>query len=219
MISIIDKIAVVQKFISILTWKKIAQLSVCILLIAITWAAYENRQSIYNFISGERVARTPTTLRELSQKTKDDIKIDVHKSELIVAIRVVFVDFQRNTRSSVFVYSDINELDITWKTFQTNSVGELPLFSSDLDSNKAVIDIINGDFICEKYQRDISAKLMPATMKHIDTVCSAGIPPFYGRFMGIVKIYLRRTPTPEEVDQIRALSKNLSTNIYNRDVQ
>ena len=80
-----------------------------------------------------------------------------------------------------------------------------------------MIDLINGEFVCSPFTDTIGSKIIPELAKHIHTVCANGIPPYYGKFLGIVSIYTKRAPLPEEQDQIRSIAKNLSSMIYDNN--
>jgi hypothetical protein len=103
-------------------------------------------------------------------------------------------------------------------------LGEIPLFNSDPINNVRMSKLINGEFICDPFKDTIAYKLAPATNKSVvtnivSTVCANGIPPTYGRFTGIVSVYLKTVPTQEENDRIRTLSRDLSLGIYERDLK
>jgi hypothetical protein len=215
----IDKLSVVQSFLKALSWQKIAQLTVFFFLVGLAWATYENRQLIYNFASQPRLSRHTPTIATLSKTTTDEIDVIVKKSVLIVGIQVILVDFQRNTRHALYSSIDNVELKATYEAYAQGSFGEMSLFNNDLLNNRRLVDLINGDFVCTPFADTAGAKILPAATKYINTTCSVGIPPFYGKFTGIVHVYTSRQPTPEEVDQIRTMSKNLSSNIFDRDLR
>lgn len=218
MAGVLDKLPIIQRFLDSLTWKNLAQLSVFLFVVFFAYAVYENRQSIYNFVNQEKLEKTTTIVR-LSPTSEKEIRTVVDKSEIIIAMQVTVVDFQRNSRTPIFTYSDNLELLSLYARYvDTNIDPSIPLFNNDQVNNKRTVDLINGEFVCSSYEETIGSKYLSDAGKFIISTCATGIPPFYGRFTGIITIYLNKVPTSEEHDQIRALSKKFSATIYDRDM-
>ena len=78
--------------------------------------------------------------------------------------------------------------------------------------------LINGEFICDPFKDTIAYRFAPSADSIVATVCANGIPPIYGKFTGILSVYLKRVPTQEEIDRIRTLSRDLSLEIFERDL-
>jgi hypothetical protein len=184
--------------------------------VALAWATYESRNSIYNYITRSKISNNSHPVK-LSRSSTEEIIKSVGKSQLIVGIQVFVVDFQRNAREVIFTTSDVPELKLIYENFEKSNIFEFPLFNADIANNKRLVSLINGEFACNPFKETIGYKILPEASKHIEYVCAVGIPPFYGKFSGIVSIYLNRQPTVEEVDQIRNLSKNISSLIYEKD--
>jgi len=206
----------VRVLLNTLTWKKISQLVVFLFIVALAWSGFETRESIYNFIRQERITTTPV-IRNISKLTSYDIDKAIEQSELIVSMQVTVVDFQRNIRSIVYTGVDNVALKDIYSRFELGTFKELPLFNNDVVNNKRIVDLINGEFSCGVYTESLLYKMLPETGQYIKYSCSNGIPPFYGKFTGMVTVYTNRVPTPEEVDQLRAVLKHISSIIYDRD--
>lgn len=220
MFNISSKIEVVKQFLSVLSWEKILQVAVLLVILLLSWAAFENRESIYNFVNQKKLATSNQKNTSLSKKTIEEINSSVTRSNLIIGIQVVIVDFQSNSRTVVHTYADNNELLQAYNRYATSNITqEIPLFNSDESNNNRVIALINGEFLCYEFGDSIGAKYAPETIDYIHTVCSNGIPPFYGRFTGMIAVYLAKKPTVEEIDQVKTLSKRLSSLIYENDLK
>lgn len=213
----IDKILLFKQFLNILNWTRLIQYLVLLAVIAFAWAVYENKDSIYNFVTNAKLPGVAPVVEKVSSKTAHELKAVVDKSDLITAIQIVSVDFQQNKRFPIYTYTDNKELESMYKEFIKSSVGDLPLFTDNVTNNKNIVDLIYGEYACYPYKQTFGYKFLPSAEKHISTVCSHGIPPFYGRFSGIVVIYLTREPTPEEYFQVRSIAKELSTKVYEKD--
>ena len=206
----------IRRFLEALSWKKIAQLAAFLFVVVLGWATFEMRDPIYNFIVQSRIQKSqPSVLSSISKKTASVIDSMVIQSPLIIGISIVNVDFQRNLRTIIYTSIDNNGLKTEYDKVYVSA--SLPLFDTNVSNNKRLVGIINGEFICSPYADTVSAETAPTTKKYIQTVCISGIPPYYGAFSGIVNIYLTRQPTPEEVDQIRVLSRNISVLVYDTD--
>jgi hypothetical protein len=215
--SFFTNLTAVQKFLITLTWKKIFQVSVFLIIVGISWVMYETRESIFGFISLPRLASHAPGRFGISRKTATDLAAQVDKSGIIIAIQLTIVDFQKNTKSIIYTYTDNPNVSEIYKRFEEGGFVDLPIFSSDIQNNRRMVDLINGEFVCVPYSDTLVFRIVPESGKYISTVCESGIPPLYGKFTGIISVYLKINPAPEEVDQIRALAKGLSASIYEKD--
>lgn len=218
MLSLIDKLPIVQKFIHSLSWKNIAQLALFLFVIAVAYATYDNKDSIYNFVNQDKLQNI-RLISKLSTETQLEIDAAVNRSDLIVAVHVSLVDFQKNLRTPIYVFTDAPELVTIYKKYDSSTIpAEFPVFNSDQNNNKMMVDLINGQLACIDFKDTTAGKYMPEAAEFSPTVCSTGIPPFYGRFTGIVAVHLKRSPTIEEIDQIRSFAKKVAATIYDRDI-
>jgi len=211
----------VQTLINSLTWKKIAMFSVLTTIIGFSIAIFENRNAVYNFVSPIWIEKdVPSTSKTISKGSIDQIDAVVNKSDLIVAIQVTLVDFQRNTRTVAHTSIDDPGLKTVYSQFIKSRVPiEMPLFTADMINNKRVVDLVNGEFICNPYKETIAAVLVPESSQYISTLCANSVPPYYGRFSGIISVYLKREPTNVEIEQIRNVAKTLGLVVFNNDLR
>lgn len=209
----------IGSLISVLSWRKIALFTVLITILGFSIAIFENRNSVYNFVSQITLNNGPLVPKRLSKPSSDQIDEVVRKLDLVVGIQITLVDFQRNTRIVTYTSIDDNNLLAIYAAFANKAPPELPLFNSDVINNKRLVDLVNGEFICNPYKETIAATLVPDSVAYIHTLCANAIPPFYGQFTGIIGLYLRRHPTPVEIDQIRAISKTLGLIVFQNDLR
>lgn len=213
-----DKIETIQTLLGSLTWRKILLLTVFLVILGFSYAMFDNRFAVYAFLSSARTI-PPVTVVELSKSSVDSITSSVVQSDIVVAIQITLVDFQRNTRVIMYTSVDNEELRVVYDNFMKKSPTELPLFNSDMINNERLVNLVNGEFICNPYKETISAKLVPASTPFVKTLCAGPVPPLYGRFTGIISIYLSREPTTVELEQLRTLSRTLGLLIYNNDLR
>lgn len=212
-----NKIDGMHAFLDILSWKKIFQLAAFLFVLTLAWGTYEMRESIYNYVNQSKISRNASIVQKLSKKSISEVDTAEQKSDLIVAIQIVVIDFQRNVRTPIYTSTANIALKELYERFVDTSITDIPLFSGDIVNNKQLVELINGEFTCYPFSDTIVAKLLPESGKYIHTACAVGIPPYYGKFSGAVLVFLKRQPTVDEVDQIRGMAKTLSSNIYERD--
>lgn len=208
----------IRKLLGVISWKKIGQISAVLALVVATWVSYENREHIYRqiFQARLRVSSYPVAL---SKKSTEEIDKAVKQADLIVGIQITSVDFEKNTRKIVYASIDNDDLRTIYSRYENTTIPDIPLFNNDENNNRRMVELINGEFICNPYKDTIQYKLAPEADKVITTVCANGIPPYYGRFSGIISIYLKRPPTPEETSQLRIMAREVATSIFERDIK
>lgn len=213
-----DKIETIQTLLGSLTWRKITLLTVFLSILGFSYAMFDNRFAVYEFFSAARTV-PPATVIKLSKTSVDSINASVAQSDIVVAIQITLVDFQRNTRIITYTSVDNEELKALYGNFIKKAPTELPLFNSDMINNERLVNLVNGNFICNTYKETLSAKLVPESVAYVKTLCAGPVPPYYGRFSGIISIYLSREPTSVEVEQLRNLSRSLGLLVYNNDLR
>ena len=220
MTNLVDKFGDAHKFLNVLSWKKLVQLFAFVCIMGLTWATFENREAIYGFASQKRIDPTSAQTRELSKSTKIQINAVIEKSEIIAGVTIMVADFQKNQRILVYAYmaQAQSELRKIYSNYVDSSIGDSSLFSDNVEDNKSLVALINGEFVCVPYDTTLGQRLAPTTSQYIKYSCSNGIPASYGRFTGIITVYLTRAPKQDELDQLRIVTKTLSTVIYDNDL-
>lgn len=213
---ILEKLSIFQRILQMLSWKKIGQIATVAFIFIVVLTVYELRDKIHDIplrISGNYT----TPIASLSKQSIEMINLAVTSSELIVGIRIVTVDFHKNTRHVIYSFSDDAALEQIYTKSDTSMI--FPLFTDDVVNNKRIVDLINGEYICDPYPETIGAVTTPTTKAYIHTICANGIPPYYGIFSGIVSISTHRQPTVTEYAQLRELARSMATVIYERDLK
>lgn len=207
-------------FIKVLSWQKLIQAALFLLLLMLAWGFWENRATIYNSIKvGARVETDAPLIINLSNGTKSYMDGALNKSkDLVAGIQIVNVNFKKNTRNTSYFFLNDPLLKTTFDAFQASKVADIPLFTDSEINNQRLINLINGDFICNDYKDTPAGKFMSAAAKNIPQVCAISIPPYYGRFSGFMNIYLLRKPDSEDLVFIRQIARDLSLKIYESDI-
>jgi hypothetical protein len=202
-----------------LTWAKILQFSILSVILALGWTYIKMGDQIIDYLKRDKIESRLPPIKKLSDSTIKEINLQASTvPAFIVGTSVVIVNFQKNSKHIVFLSSYNSELESIFSKYNIINI-ELPAFTQNTAQNSRIVDLINGEFVCDEYTQSGLASEMPDTSKVVQYVCSAGIPPYYGKFVGSVNIYLKRKPTTEEYDQLRVLAKNLSTIVYERELK
>lgn len=217
MAKITDNLTTFQTFLNVLSWKKIVQLVVLLVVIGAAGAAYELRESIYNYTNQTRLAKASPIVSKLSKQSQLELDEVEQKTDVIIAVQVMVVDFQKNSRTPIYTTTQSPGLLEMYTKYQKQAIADVPLFSDDTVNNNHYVQLINGEFICYPFNESTAYHLIPEMGKYIHSLCVIGIPPYYGGFSGAVVLYLNRQPTPDEISQLKNISVKLSTSIYERD--
>lgn len=210
----------ITSLLKVLTWQKIVQATILIVILGVSYGFWENRVTIYNSLRVDaRVEVEQPIVIQLSPATISTLEESVQKMRgLISGVQVINVDFKKNSRSTAFFVSSDPILRKEFEDFQAKKITDISLFSSSEVNNQKIINLINGEFICNDFKDTAGAKIMPRAMDTVPVVCAISIPPYYGRFSGYLNIYLAKKPTPEEISIIRQIARDLSSRIYETDV-
>jgi hypothetical protein len=189
---------------------------VCILIVG--WGYYKMSDQVFDYFKRDKLESKLPPIKKLSDNTIREINIQASKSPIVIGVSVTTVNFQKNSKYIIFLQAYTSDLENSFSKYNILNL-ELPAFTQNTIQNSRIVDLINGDFVCDDYTQLGLASEMPESAEIITTVCSTGIPPYYGKFVGAVNVYLKRKPTSEEFDQLRVLAKNLSTTVYDRELK
>jgi hypothetical protein len=81
-----------------------------------------------------------------------------------------------------------------------------------------MVDIINALFVCYDTKAVLLVRLVPEVAAISPVICSISIPPYPEKFSGYLNLYLSRAPTPDEKDQLRAIARNLASEIFDSEI-
>ncbi len=221
MFDFLDLIPALKQLLKTVTWVKIAQVTVLFLVFFSAWLTYATRDTIVTYITHRTSKPSITSQAEVfdsvSQTTKNNISAIVNNSSIINAISIEIFNFNMNSRYTAYMYTDDQQLGNIYLSQHYGLTGD-PIFRNSTMYNKRLISLINGEFVCDKYINTDESIDMPDIAPLVKYVCSGGIPPYYGKIIGILNIYLRAQPTDNDIDQLRIAAQTLSTEIYDKDV-
>lgn len=214
------KLENLTNLVKILSWSKIAQFALFLVLIGLSYGVWENRVTVYNSLKvGARVESDGPLVIDLSTDTQAYIDSAVIKSkETIIGIQIVSVNFKKNSRTTSYFSTNDATLQKTYGKFLETQVSPLPLFSNGESSNQRIINLINGDFICKNITDMVIDSRPLRGDLNIKSICSISIPPYYGRFSGYMNILLPTEETKIDITFMRQLARDISNRIYETDI-
>lgn len=199
-----------------LTLSKLAAVFVLGILATFLTIVYENRTAVFEKIITTLNGSAEEAGWNLSDETKKQMVGMVKGSKWLNMILVTEIDLQRNRRLPKYWF-----LDSPLEPQIQNKAALLfpqPVFDLDAKNTQQMIGILNNEFVCSRFEDTIFFKLFPELQKEMPFICRLSIPPFYGRFVGILTVGLKKIPTKEEQEQIRIELARFSVEVYLRDI-
>lgn len=199
-----------RKFLVALSWKRIFMI---VILAAVGiggilgWAFKEENAKTVNRLSYN-------SSLVVSVSTKNEIDSIVKKSPIIVGMKVVTVNFQRNIRTDTYVFFDEPRLSDIYTNIMNNKVYDTPLFTENKINNRHILRLISGEFVCLPFKETSGYTIAPELSVAVTDVCATGIPPYHGDFSGLLTIYLTSHPSKDDIERFFLLSRDLSIKIY-----
>lgn len=213
-----ENVGILQQFLNRLSWRKLSQLAALIFMVSSTWAVFVARDQIMDYLKRDKIEARSPSFKKLTLETIKEINQSASKADIVSGVSVNIVNFQKNAKYIVFMEGYHKDMKDVFSRYSTLEL-ELPIFTQNTLQNRVMVDLINGEFVCNSYTATGLGVEMPDAAKYAVHVCSSGIPPYYGKFIGSVNVFLTRTPTTEEIDQLRVLVKHLSTTVYEKELR
>lgn len=158
---------------------------------------------VYYYAKQATIPTQPTY--DLSPAMSAKINTILIDSKNIVAIHVTAVNLKNNTRIVVRKFiSDDKLAKLNAKLDNGMVYKEIPFFTEDAAFNSRMVKVLNHEFVCTPFKEMLLYTYSPEMATVISTGCTMSVPPEYGRFSGIINIFLKSEPTEIEQEQMRA---------------
>jgi hypothetical protein len=177
---------------------------------------YENRALVFQKVLAATKGSSEITGWELSDSTKAQMVGMARGSQWINMVLITEIDLQKNRRIPKYWFLDSPQ-EPTIKN-RTTVLFPQPVFDLDAKNTQQMIGILNNEFVCNPIEDTVFFKLFPELQKEMPYICRLSIPPFYGRFVGILTVGLRKVPTKDELEQVRIDLARFSVEVYLNDV-
>jgi hypothetical protein len=201
---------IARKFLMFLTWKKILMVLGIAVVLAIIVSVWLVNRNIDTPIS---ISKDNHFLK-VSSGIKNEIDTVVKKSPILVGIQVISINFQQNIRDDVYTSFDNGRALRIYEEYLANKAFNVPLFSDNKLTNRRLLRLISGEFVCTPFKETVVYYQAPKLADQITDVCSMAIPPYHGDFSGIFNVYLTSHPTKDDEELLFLLSRDFSFKIY-----
>jgi uncharacterized membrane protein len=210
---IINSVPKILRLMDTFTFWKIV-IFIFFLLFSMTgFSLWENRSLIIDqFIQNDK-----TQSWEVSEKTKKSIQQEVNDNPNVAWILVTEMDLGANLRKFKFWYNEDHQLDAKL-IFNLKQTSNRQIFDFDRSHTNQMISVLQNEFICEPFENTTLFSRVPELEQQTDYVCKIAIPPFYGRFVGMLAIGVKGPIDDEVKFNIKAIASNIAATIYWRDV-
>ena len=211
-----DWLQAIQDLSEKLTLARIGTILLTGILATFVMIVFENRDAIFQ--TAYRAVASPEEPSNwgVSSKSQEELTAVVRNSGIINFIAVTEVDLQKNKRFPRWWFLE----DALAPEFSARLKLLLPqpVFDYDPKNTRQMVAVLNNELVCSRFQDTSWNRFFPDLAKISPVICRLAIPPFYGRFVGILTFGLDRQPTRAEVDLIRLEASRLAVEIYLRDV-
>lgn len=210
--NMIDKINALVNLLKNLSWVKVGELTLLIVVLIAAMTFYENRQRVYESIGAGAFSYHYPQI-SVSEKSAAEMTEVVNRSSVILGMQVVEVNFVKNTRTTKFFVADDSQLKKNFEIYLATKVTDAPALTTLEPDNNRLVRLVNGEFVCIPYKDTIAITIIgPAD--NVGMVCSMSIPPIYGKFRGYITAFIAKDLRPTELAQIRIVLQSIAMNIY-----
>jgi hypothetical protein len=204
-----------QDFADKLTLRRIFTAVLAGALGVLLYTAVENRASIFNTLVAPPAAQLEAPW-EVTATTKSELTNLTKTNPLVKMVLVTHVDLRKNRRTPLFWYLD----DPYVSVIKQRVANMLPtaVFDDDQKNTEQLVAVLNNNFVCSKFEDTVYQRHFPEIRERMPYICRIAVPPFYGRFVGLLTFGLRAEPTKEQLAQLKLEASRLSIQMYLRDV-
>lgn len=198
-----------------LTLKKILATLLAGIFISGLYVSYENRENIFKYIVQQGSKSEVSSYWSVGEESKFELVKLVSNSQLVKLAVVNSVDLQLNRQEAKYWFVDIDS-NITLPDVST--ILPQQVFDSNQTNTDHMVAVLGNEFVCSSTKNTIYEKYFGEIDKEIPVICRLAIPPFYGRFVGILTFGLSRIPDESEKDSLKLEASRLAVEIYLKDI-
>ena len=158
---------------------------------------------------------------ELSPQSIDDLVAFGKKHPQIVAVSAVTVNLSKNTVHTTFFKGLNPQMELAWSSYEGHRASAVAAYASTATLNARVTSLINGNFVCSKFQDTLNFRFFPDAAPSSPWVCSIAVPPGFdksGDFVGYLNFFLSQAPTDRDQKLLDGDAIILASAIYKRDI-
>ncbi len=212
-----ELVAFLNDMVDALTWKRFALLTLLGLFTIGLLMVFESRTTIFNRFIDTTPVEELSAPWEISAQTKAELTA-LTKLPIIDGVLLTEVNLKKNRRIVKFWH--VNDADFRQEaTTIASSILPQAFFDTDKKNNEQMLAVLGNQFVCTPAVDTVYIRFFPNIDKKYPVICRLAVPPFAGEFAGLVTVFLKRKPTPSEVDSLKIEITRVSVEMYLRDIQ
>lgn len=193
--------------------KLFALFALCFVML-VGFTMWSERTQVMDYVISKISTSTPTW--EVSQQTKDIIISETNKNSSISWVAINELDLGANAKRLKYWYNDNPDVYNKLNTkFDTNTSA---IFDFEQRHTDQMVGVLQNQFICVPFPDTNLKQSVPELGEQTQIVCRIAIPPFYGRFVGVLTIGIRGEYSETTMFQAKTMATSIATNIYWHDV-
>lgn len=154
---------------------------------------------------------------EISERTEATIKTEINSHPFAAWAVITEMDLGANVKRNKFWYNEDQLFQNSLKQQIINHPNN-QIFDFDKTHTEQMVKILQNEFVCSPFYEISMASYARQLNEQTQNVCRIAIPPFYGRFVGILTIGIRGPITEEVRFSIKSMASNISATVYWGDV-
>jgi hypothetical protein len=210
-------LAALDNLLQHVTFPRVLAIGLLFIISMVFIAAYENRQKVYATVISRTVG--DYVLAQPSAKGKQLMQNLVDKYPNIAMISVIDADPISNRRTATYRLFNDSVLESIVKNVLAfhPSAGDSILFGADEKSNKEVLAVMAGEFLCTPNKSTVLTNSFPGSEKIVVYSCRVPLPPAFNKATGWFTLQLKSWPE-SRIEELKVDALSMSLTYYNTEI-
>lgn len=154
---------------------------------------------------------------QISTRTEQTIKEEINAHPEAAWAIITEMDLGANAKRNKFWYNEDQMIQSSLNRQILNQPNN-QIFDFDKTHTAQMVKILQNEFVCSPIAETVVSKYDASLADQTENVCRIAIPPFYGRFVGILTIGIRGPITDDVRFSVKSMASNISATVYWGDV-
>jgi len=210
---------IIKKIKSDRNWQ-IASAVLMVVLVISGWLIRSEHLRRLADVPVKSVAITGTPL-ELSTESASDLIAFAKNHSNIVGVSAVTVNLAKNSVHTTYFKGLTPQMESMWNNYESHRASAPAAYASTATLNARITSLINGNFVCSKFEDTLNYKFFPDAIAFSPWICSIAVPPGFdksGDFVGYVNFFLAQPPADRDQKALAGDAVILASTIYKRDI-
>ena len=205
----------ILRLMDVFTFGKILLATFLVFATIVFITLWEERVTITNQVVNASFNKTKKW--EVSQRTETTIKNEIDAHPVAAWALVTEMDLGANVNRNNFWY---NEDKLIHNLFSQPILNQTynRIFDFDNAHTAQMVKILQNEFVCSPFSESTMYSYVSQLNDQTENVCKIAIPPFYGRFVGVLTIGIRGPITEDVKFSVRSMASNIAATVYWGDV-